>query len=221
MGEVKGLTSLGEGQAVYFLLPRGLRYLTQIEHRHWESERRRNDLHRASIDGDESCAQDLMAPHDLVDAPPERCDVELTGHLHGSGDIVGRTLRRQLMQKPQPLLSKRGWEDEDIILPVWQGVPVKRSCMGSERHHNLPSIWIVSACLVRSDNLTRCASRVIGTIVCRCDPEPLQRACSITSARRTIVGCSNRWRSGTSTRKASRTAAITSVASSECPPRSK
>src|SRR2546430_1477326 len=118
MSEVKRLASLDDGQALNVLLPLGLRCLTQIEHRHRYGERRYDDLHWAPINGDESSAQGLMAPDDLVEALLERRDVELTGHVHGGGDVVGRTLRRQLMQKPEPLLRKRGWEDEDVILPI-------------------------------------------------------------------------------------------------------
>ena len=100
------------------MLPLGLRGLTQIEHRHRYGECRYDDLHWAPINGDESSAQGLMALDDLVEALLERRAVEPAAHLHGSGDVVGRALRCQLMQKPEPLLSKRGWEDADVILPI-------------------------------------------------------------------------------------------------------
>src|SRR5215470_3994391 len=51
--------------------------------------------------------QDLVSPDDLIDHSLQRAKVEPPLQPHRSQDVIERIVRRELIQKPQPLLRER------------------------------------------------------------------------------------------------------------------
>jgi hypothetical protein len=55
-----------------------------------------------------------MTFHDFKDGPLQGCPVELAGQPEGRGNVVKGATRLELVQKPQPLLSRRQWENAEL-----------------------------------------------------------------------------------------------------------
>ena len=82
------------------------RDVAQIENLQRRRGRRQDLLHRPIAAVGEHRAQHLMALHDTLHATAEQRDVERPLETPGAGDVVNRTGRLPLLQKPQALLGE-------------------------------------------------------------------------------------------------------------------
>lgn len=65
-----------------------------------------NDLLGLTIDRDQCRSQNFMAATNGIQALGQGGKVQDSRKPNGTGEIVGRTFRFELLQKPQPLLGK-------------------------------------------------------------------------------------------------------------------
>src|SRR5205085_7134409 len=79
----------------------------QIDDLQLEVRRKRDDLHRLTINGAEGGAQDLVTRDDLLEAALQRLGIEPAANPDRAGHIVGRITWSELIQKPQALLGER------------------------------------------------------------------------------------------------------------------
>src|SRR6185436_5551807 len=89
------------------LLPLPLRQALQVHQRQPHLHPRRDPLHRLRSLRRKRGPQRLVPPHHFLQRPRQRHLIQLPFHSHCRRYVVGRTPRRQLLQKPQPLLGKR------------------------------------------------------------------------------------------------------------------
>src|SRR5712692_4156660 len=69
-----------------------------------------DDLYRLSVRLRKACPQRLVPAHDLSHALFKRCGLQSSSQSHGQRDVIGRAQRRQLLQKPEPLLREGEWQ---------------------------------------------------------------------------------------------------------------
>jgi hypothetical protein len=67
-------------------------------------------------------AQRLVPFNDPVQTPFQRVDLQLAFQQKGSEHVIHRTVRVELMQKPQSLLGKRQWARTELLPPLDRGL---------------------------------------------------------------------------------------------------
>ena len=87
--------------------PLGLRHRLEIDAPQLEGARSCHHLHGLTIAHRERRAQRVMPCQRLLQSAAQRVDVQLAPQLDERGNVVRRLRRRQLIEKPQPLLAKR------------------------------------------------------------------------------------------------------------------
>jgi hypothetical protein len=85
------------------LLP-GFVQVTQVYYEQGRLKRGVNDLNGLPVDGEESGAQRLVPPHDLVEASSQRVNLDAAFEAQRRVQIVDLPARAQLLGKPQSLL---------------------------------------------------------------------------------------------------------------------
>src|SRR5579864_3627139 len=108
-----------------FFLLYSIFYIPQIHFLHPELPRRYDLLHCHSLSLRKPRPQHLMPPHYLLQTLPQRFSVQLPHHPQPQRNVVRRTPRLQLIDKPQPLLRIR---QRQRTLPVnthnrWNHLP--------------------------------------------------------------------------------------------------
>src|SRR6185295_11444602 len=94
-------------QPPYLRLPRLLGQTRKIHLRHGKRRRRQHHLTRLAGDRHEHRAQHLVAPCHLRQSSGESPHVQLTRDGERLRHVVGRALRIELIEEPQPLLGER------------------------------------------------------------------------------------------------------------------
>ena len=105
--QIEGALLLGgDPSAQPLLLLRG-REGAQVHHRHAQVQRGQDvTVGHAPLHAEHG-AQRIVPPDDLVHRALHRLGGERTRHAGGAGQVVGRAVRLQLVQEPQPLLRER------------------------------------------------------------------------------------------------------------------
>ncbi len=106
LGEIERLTGFFIGQAQDFLLTLFNRKTLQVDFRHRQRPTGTDNLNGLSVHGGESGAQGLVPANDFIDAILQSLNIQRTFEANRRRDIIKRTIRLELIQEPQPLLSK-------------------------------------------------------------------------------------------------------------------
>ena len=89
-----------------FRLAFRLRQMRQIDHLQRHGGCGMHHLHRLSVDHGKCRAQAFVPAHDLVDRTLQHARVDECVHRHHCRNVVKCVVRRQLVEKPKPLLRE-------------------------------------------------------------------------------------------------------------------
>ncbi len=81
--------------------------MLEIDQREREGRLRSDHLHRNPVEAVKGGPQRFVAPHHRSEAPFQRLDIERTPDTQRDRNDVGRAVRLQLCQYPEPLLGER------------------------------------------------------------------------------------------------------------------
>ena len=86
--------------------------LAQIDRRYSHVPRRRNKLHRVSVNHTKSSPQNFMAPHEERETAGQGVDIQGAMDAECGRNIVIPTVRSNLVKQPETLLTERRGENK-------------------------------------------------------------------------------------------------------------
>src|SRR4029077_19853753 len=102
--QIKGLSGFLHAQSFGFGLTLLRRQPTQINQRYFQPPKGFDHLHRPAFDSFNASAQDFVTSKHFVHRPAYCSDIQLTFETKPGREVIGRTIRLQLIEKPQSLL---------------------------------------------------------------------------------------------------------------------
>src|SRR5262245_12772961 len=218
-------------------LPLVLRQRLEVAERQGQGSGSRHALHRLAVRLAEGRAQDVVSPNHLAQAPLEHGAIERTLQPDGSGDVVERQPRSQLLEEPEPLLSEgegcRSAAERDAALDRREAalpqqlrdeLALARGEIDGLRQrvsaHAAPFSDLPPRSSLNVSSSERLPTPWPVRAISRTSPGIVSRA-TRTRARPAIVGASKRPSTPTLHWKTSASRLTIWVATSECPPRSK
>ena len=115
--QVEGARRLLLGHPPPLTLALAPRQRAEVDDRQRHLAPRLDALHGPAPAQVKAGAQRLVPAHYLLKAAPQRTLVEAAPQTDDAGDVVGRVVRRQLLDEPQPLLRKRRGQLLSAVAP--------------------------------------------------------------------------------------------------------